>query len=212
MAKTDAILLLGPTGSGKTPLGELIGRDGLWGRRCVHFDFGQALRRVVADGPTDAFSRKEVDFLRDVLCCGALLENEHFGIAEKILRAFITNHRIGPGEFIVLNGLPRHVAQAEYLSAIVEVQAVIELSCSVQIVLERIRTNTGGDRTDRRDDSAEAIRNKLEIFARRTAPLLDYYRTQGVKIERIDVGSDTPGAEILKALNERHNAFSDDLT
>ena len=202
MTKTDAILLLGPTGSGKTPLGELIERDGLWGRRCVHFDFGEALRRIVADGPTKDFSRSEVDFLRDVLQSGALLENEHFRIAEKILRAFITDHHIGPGEFIVLNGLPRHVTQAESLVAIVEAQTVIELFCSAQTVLERIRTNTGGDRTDRLDDSEEAIRNKLEIFARRTAPLLDYYRTQGVKIERIDVGPDTSTEEILKTLNE----------
>ena len=202
MVKTEAILLLGPTGSGKTPLGELIGRDGLWGRRCVHFDFGEALRRIVAAGPTDDFSRSEVDFLRDVPQSGVLLENEHFSIAEKILRAFIANHRIGPGEFIVLNGLPRHVAQAENLVVIVSVQIVIELSCTVQTVLERIRTNTGGDRTDRRDDSVESIRNKLEIFARRTAPLLDYYRTQGVKIERIGVGSGTPPEKILKTLNE----------
>ncbi|MCX7427258.1 MAG: hypothetical protein NTW96_16720 [Planctomycetia bacterium] len=45
--RNDAMLLLGPTGSGKTPLGDLLERRGLGGRRCVHFDFGAHLRRIV---------------------------------------------------------------------------------------------------------------------------------------------------------------------
>ncbi len=41
-----AILLLGPTGSGKTPLGQALEKKGLAGRRCVHFDFGANLREI----------------------------------------------------------------------------------------------------------------------------------------------------------------------
>ena len=44
--KPQAVVLLGPTGSGKTPLGEWLEAKGLGGRRCHHFDFGTRLRRV----------------------------------------------------------------------------------------------------------------------------------------------------------------------
>ncbi len=40
MKKQEAILFLGPTGSGKTPYGELIEWQGLGGRKCAHFYFG----------------------------------------------------------------------------------------------------------------------------------------------------------------------------
>jgi hypothetical protein len=43
-----ALLLLGPTGAGKTPLGDWLEAHGLWGRPCHHFDFGANLRAVVA--------------------------------------------------------------------------------------------------------------------------------------------------------------------
>ena len=46
MALPHALLLIGPTGSGKTPLGELLERSGLWGRPCRHFDFGERMRRI----------------------------------------------------------------------------------------------------------------------------------------------------------------------
>ena len=40
-----ALLLLGPTASGKTPLGKLIEERGLWDFRWVHFDFGAQMRK-----------------------------------------------------------------------------------------------------------------------------------------------------------------------
>jgi hypothetical protein len=46
-----AILLVGPTGSGKTPLGALCEKKGLWQSRVFHFDFGAILRRIAAAGP-----------------------------------------------------------------------------------------------------------------------------------------------------------------
>lgn len=43
-----AIVLMGPTGIGKSPLGELLERRGLQGLRCFHFDFGANLRAIAA--------------------------------------------------------------------------------------------------------------------------------------------------------------------
>jgi len=86
-----ALLLLGPTGSGKSPLGAELERRGL--RRCVccHFDFGEQLR-CLAGGKisSSSFSREELTIVRKALEGGLLLENEQFPIAEKLLSSFLT--------------------------------------------------------------------------------------------------------------------------
>ena len=183
-----AVLLLGPTGAGKTPLGDLIARRGLWDSRFVHFDFGENLRRIVRqDRPDDLMGPAELDFLRQVLESGALLENEHFQIAAAVLKSFLAERNPDGRARVLLNGLPRHVGQAKTIDNLVSVKAVISLCCSSHTILERIRTNIGGDRTNRADDDLESIRYKLDIFARRTAPLTDHYREMGVPIETVEV-------------------------
>ena len=96
MSRPEAILLLGPTGSGKTPLGEMLEARGLGGCACAHFDFGDRLRRIAAGQlEIDGLTPADRAFLVDVLERGALLEDKHFPIAEKILQAFIAETRHG---------------------------------------------------------------------------------------------------------------------
>jgi adenylate kinase len=194
--RRPALLLLGPTGSGKTPLGDLMAERGLGQAQCLHFDFGANLRRIVdRNRPDRLISREDLDFLREVLDSGRLLEDEHFPLAERILRWFLARHGADTRTVIVLNGLPRHVGQAEAVDSILDVRAVVDLRCSAETVLERIRANVGGDRTGREDDDLESILAKLELFAERTAPLLDHYRALGATIETIEVsGRMTPEA------------------
>ena len=204
MRRHPAVLLLGPSGSGKTPLGELLERKGLWGRRCCHFDFGLELRRIVEGaGAFRALTREEVDFLRSALRSGALLEDEHFHIAEKILATFIADRNIGSDAFVVLNGLPRHVGQARDIDSIFAVEAVLLLSCTPEVASERIRANIGGDRQGRVDDDECSLRIKLGIFTRRTAPVLEHYRKLGVRIEAVEVGLDTLAGGAWDSLNGR---------
>jgi adenylate kinase len=197
----EAILLLGPTGSGKTPLGELIEEQGLWGRPCVHFDFGANLRRVVMrDRPDEMISRPDLDFLKEVLRSGALLENEHFPIAERLLRSFLVERDPQARRLVVLNGLPRHVGQAEAIDAILSIRGVICLDCSAETVLERISANVGGDRTGRPDDHPGSIRRKLRVFGARTAPLVEHYRDRGARIERLEIAAGMTAAEMWQLL------------
>ncbi len=199
-----AVLLVGPTGSGKTPLGDLIAARGLWGSPCVHFDFGADLRRLVErDLPDELVDRADLDFLRDVLQCGVLLEDEHFPLAEQILRSFLRQSGADADTFVVLNGMPRHVGQAEAVGAIVDVVAVIHLRCSSAAILERIRTNVGGDRTRRDDDDESAVRRKLALFHERTAPLVDHYRASGAGVETLDVTAATTPSDAWHVLNAR---------
>jgi len=203
MIRTNAILLLGPTGSGKTPLGEMLQARGLRGRRCAHFDFGDSLRRAVAAAsPPDGLTEEDVAFLRRVLETGALLEDEHFPIARRILEGFIAARRIGPDDRIVLNGLPRHAGQARGVAGIVAVVAVIELRCTADVVSQRIRTDAGGDRSGRIDDDPAAVATKLDIYTARIAPLVDHYRAAGATIHIVDVHADTTAEQVWNLLND----------
>jgi adenylate kinase family enzyme len=202
MHKPQAILLLGPTGSGKTPLGERLQRTGLRGRRCAHFDFGRELRRIAAGGdrPGD-LTGADAALLGEMLDTGGLLEDEHFRLAEAILRAFVAAHEPGEGDLIVLNGLPRHPGQAEALERLVDVRAVVHLSCPDEVAIERIGRDVGGDRCGRADDDAPAVRRKLALFARRSRPLLDHYRGRGVRVVTIEVRADTRAEDMCDVLD-----------
>jgi adenylate kinase len=182
-----AILLLGPTGSGKTPLGELLEKEGVAGRKCFHFDFGSQLRGYALN-PTDLLSDVELAVVNNSLLTGILLTDEQFTIAEKLLGAFITEHNIGNEGFIILNGLPRHAGQAAALEKMVQIVALVILECDAATVMERIRTDAGGDRGGRIDDTIEDVKRKLEIFAEKTLPLVKYYEERRVPIIHVVVG------------------------
>ena len=215
--KHEAILLIGPTGSGKTPLGELLEEHGLWGGPCAHFAFGRELRRIAA-GPgrpepvegraataASLFEPDEIAFIREVLNEGRLLEDEHFHIAWKILTAFIAERHTGHGDLIVLNGLPRHIGQAGDVDCMVEIAAVVHLNCTPEVVVDRIQTNTGGDRTHRTDDALAAVRRKLALFDERTRPLVDHYAALGANIIEIDIAPGTTPDAVLATLERQQD-------
>jgi adenylate kinase family enzyme len=140
MDRMQAILLIGPTGSGKTPLGNWLASNGWHGRRCRHFDFGAHLRAGTG------LTGEEQAFVTGLLARGGLLENEHFHIAEKILRAAVAGDEEA---LIILNGLPRHVGQARGLESLLSVIGVVVLAAGATTVLARLAHNSGGDRTGR---------------------------------------------------------------
>jgi adenylate kinase len=198
-SRQEAMLLIGPTGAGKTPLGEFLEHNGLWGRRCHHFDFGARLRDVGA-GLVNGFSTDEAGFIRDVLEKGVLLENETFHLALRILAGFIEGRQVRPEDMLVMNGLPRHAGQARDLAGSLRFAAIVDLQCSAAVVWERLRSNVGGDRSDRGDDTVTLVQRRLSLFAERTRPLLAWYRQRGVPEIRVVVGAQTRPADIVSLL------------
>jgi len=223
--RNPAVLLLGPTGAGKTPLGEMIETRGLWGMPCLHFDFGANLRAVAYDETEGRcphpdvrleeagrghFTPEEIAFLRDVLESGALLEDEHYPLAERILQRFLDARGASEGTCVVLNGLPRHVGQARAIERLLDVRTVVVLDCSEATVRRRIEGNVGGDRQSRTDDDPAAVHRKIELFRKRTEPLVDDYRQRGIRVEHLAVGPETTPEEAWRALDARPPSLSPD--
>ncbi len=204
----NAMLLLGPTGVGKSPLGDAIARNGLFGRRCHHLDFGSELRgAVLREDLSSAYSSKELDFIHGVLERGLLLENEHFPLAEKIFGLFLDRAEFASRDLLILNGIPRHTGQSEDIARIARIHALIVLDCTADDVYRRIRNNVGGDRTERLDDDKKLIAKKLEIFRERTAPLAGYYSQRDCRIYRVNVSAATTTAQAYQSLSSLAAAY-----
>lgn len=197
-----SILLLGPTGVGKSPLGDVIEQLGLFGRQCHHLDFGSELRGAVSREDRSIFyAKKELDFFHGVLERGLLLENEHFSLAEKIITLYLDRVGFSEHNVLVLNGIPRHRGQAKDIATLARIHSLFVLDCSADDVIYRIRNNVGKDRMDRIDDNKEMIEKKLTLFRERTAPLVDHYARSGQSVYRIQVSGDMTPQEIYNIVS-----------
>ena len=200
--RPEAVLLVGPTGSGKTPLGDALQARGLWGRACAHFDFGRVLRACARGESGAGVSAGDCALVQRMLETDALLEDGHFPLAERLFRAFLEARGAAADTLLVLNGLPRHVGQAGRMAAVVRMRALVHLRCSEETMLARVRRDTGGDRNGRDDDAPARLRRKLAVFREQTEPLLAYYGERGVRIIPLDVGAETT-AEAMRTELER---------
>jgi adenylate kinase len=62
----------------------------------------------------------------------------------------------------------------------------------------------GGRLVRRKDDEPEAVRNRLQVYKRQTAPVIEWYRQSGVPVREIDaVGTvDEVNQRVLRALGK----------
>ncbi|MDR2257588.1 MAG: adenylate kinase [Treponema sp.] len=108
----------------------------------------------------------------------------------------------------ILDGFPRTIPQAEALAAFSAVDRVVNFDIPDSAVLERLGgrrvcrqcgTNyhqvfnrpkregvcdsCGGEVYIRDDDRAEAVQKRLEVYRAQTAPLIGFYRDQGLLVD-----------------------------
>lgn len=196
-----AWMILGPTGAGKTPLGEYLSRHGMGKRRCHHFDFGHELRRVARrHWWLRPYSAAEVELVKDVLHRGALLEDDQFPLALKVLHQFVQRHRVKPRHLLLLNGLPRHQGQVEALLPHVHFERAIHLTCGFDTVRLRLQLDSGGDRAGRTDDHAALVESKLATYAQRTLPLLDWCAAHEVPVTELPVDVSAAASDVAARL------------
>jgi len=131
----------------------------------------------------------------------------------------------------VLDGCPRTITQAETLGELIApeiLDLVINLEIETQVVLRRLAARRvcedcgtnysvssppairgtcdvcGGEVVQREDDTEEAIGRRLELYARQTAPLLDFYRRANLLATVAGLGSaDAVTRRIVRAIDTR---------
>lgn len=130
----------------------------------------------------------------------------------------------------VLDGVVRTIPQAEGLDRVLEelgrrIDAVLAFEIEAEDLIERLsrRTvcstcqtphtgrepgtacdNCGGVLVRRPDDEPDAVRTRLAVYDRQTAPVLEWYREHGTRIATVDaVGTmDEVTARALRALGQ----------
>lgn len=128
----------------------------------------------------------------------------------------------------LLDGFPRNVAQAEVLRAVLAekktpIDAALELAIENAEIIKRLSSrrtcrgcgkifpgqldkcdSCGGELYQRDDDKEEVIARRLEVYAEQTAPIIAFYRTEGLLITIPAVGEVSEiTASAIRALSQK---------
>lgn len=208
------IILLGPPGAGKGTIAKVLTQyDG-----SVQISTGDILRSAVAAG-TDLGKQAEATMKAGDLVTDDLI----MGIMEERLKQ--DDCKAG----YLLDGFPRTIPQAKALKMMLEnmgekLDAALELDVPRDVIIDRLSTRRtctqcgeiynvkskppkvegicdvcGGDIVQRDDETEEAILNRLQVYAEQTAPLIDFYRDEGLLLSI--QGSDSN--QVVEALKGR---------
>lgn len=162
------LILLGPPGAGKGTQGHLLSER----YNIPEISTGGILRAAVQQGTALGQEAKRY------MDSGTLVPDE---VIIDIVRERLCQDDTKAG--FLLDGFPRTVTQAEALSQLSEAQSrSIEHVISIEVPEQELLQRLAGRREieGRHDDAAEAVRHRLEVYRRETAPLINYYRQRGL--------------------------------
>ncbi|WP_426323920.1 adenylate kinase [Microbacterium sp. E-13] len=186
------LLIVGPQGSGKGTQGVRIAEA--FGIPAI--STGDVFRAAVKDG-SDLGEQ-----VKAIIEAGDLVPDE---LTSAVVRDRLAQADAEGG--FLLDGYPRNIVQVMHLDEFLEgrdeqLDAVIELVVPRDESIERIARRAAEQ--GRSDDTEEVIANRLAIYERETAPILDVYRTRTI-VDQIDgVGSlDEITERIVAALEAR---------
>ena len=131
-------------------------------------------------------------------------------VTNEMVKDRLTHDDVANG--FLFDGFPRNVAQAEVLRAILAekktpLHAVLEFSLANEEIVARLSSRRtckecgapsvgqdkcpqcGGDVYQREDDKAEVIARRLEVYQEQTAPIVSFYRNEGLLITVGALGS-----------------------
>lgn len=154
------IVVLGRQGAGKgTQCARLVDEFGI-----VHVSTGDMLRAAVAAGSPLGQQAEEI------MNSGGLVGDDiMIGIvAERLSEPDIVENGV------LLDGFPRTTRQADALAAILESQGVeLDAAVNIDVAIEEVTARMVA--RGRKDDTAEAIAQRLSLYEEQTAPLLEWF-------------------------------------
>jgi adenylate kinase len=196
--------MLGAPGSGKGTQAQRLQQD----HQLPQVSTGDLLRRAVADKTPLGLKAKAAmdagELVSDAIVLGMIKERLAKPDAK---RGFI------------LDGFPRNLAQADSLNAVLaelaqKIDAAVLMDVDFEILMKRLtgrRTcsktgqvlniyfstpaeleacrKAGGELLQRDDDNETTIRNRLQVYERQTAPLIDYYQKRGL-LKKVEATGD----------------------
>ena len=191
------LVLVGPPGAGKGTQAQFLAAH----YSIPHISTGDIFRaNLKAETPLGLQAKGFMDN-------GELVPDS---VTNEMVKDRLTHDDVANG--FLLDGFPRNVAQAEVLRAILAekktpLDAVLEFSLANEEIVVRLSSRRtckecgqpsvgvdkcpqcGGDVYQREDDKAEVIARRLEVYQEQTAPIISFYRNEGLLITVGALGS-----------------------
>lgn len=194
------IVLLGAPGSGKGTQARKLMAE----RNIPQISTGDMLRAAVTAGSRFGQQAKEI------MDAGNLVSDD---IVLGIISERLSEPDAQDG--FILDGFPRTEKQALDLSDLLDqlgtpLDAAVLMDVDFDVLVKRLTgrrtcsltgkllnvyfspqeeldrcTNAGGELVQREDDNEETIKNRLDVYNRQTAPLIDYYKKRG-RLKTVD--------------------------
>jgi adenylate kinase len=191
------LVLVGPPGAGKGTQAQFLAAH----YSIPHISTGDIFRANLKAGTPLGLQAK--GFMDN----GELVPDS---VTNEMVKDRLTHGDVANG--FLLDGFPRNVAQAEVLRAILAekktpLHAVLEFSLANEEIVSRLSSrrtckdcfqpsvgvekcpSCGGDVYQREDDKAEVIARRLEVYQEQTAPIVSFYRNEGLLITVGALGS-----------------------
>ena len=203
--------MLGPPGAGKGTQARMMGEE----LKFPHISTGDMLREALKN--ETELGKKARAFMES----GALVPDE---LVDAIVAERLKREDCGRG--FILDGYPRTIAQAESLQKVLDRDGTGTLTLGVEVgdgeLIKRLSSrwtcpkcgkmfnsnldpSKAGGQCDecsttliqRKDDTAEVISERLQVYHKTTQPLIQYYRTKDVYVE---VDGDKPVDQIFDTI------------
>ena len=172
------IIMIGGPGSGKSTYSELLKKE----LGIAHIYTGDMMRALSKKNTTDGKKVRE------------LLAKGEFAPTPIVIDA--VKERMKQPDAMkgyVFDGFPRNTEQAKAMEDKgIEYDHVINLVVSEEEVIKRL-TSRG-----RADDKPEIIKNRIKVYHRETAPLLQYYKDEIINIKAEGSTPEAIAKEIIK--------------
>ena len=183
------IVLLGAPGAGKGTMAQLLVAD--YG--VAHISTGDLLRAAVKSGSDLGVQAKKY------MDAGELVPDQ---LVIDLVKERLSHDDAQRG--FILDGFPRNTMQAVTLDSELgslgrAIDAALLIDVEPKVIIDRLSarrtcracgyTGTaadtvcpacGGEMYQRDDDKPETIKNRLDVYEKNTAPLIEYYRGQGL--------------------------------